>query len=329
MKLVVIIPCLNEERTIADVIAAIPPERDMVDEIETIVVDDGSIDGTAECARSAGARVVSHPVNMGVGAAFQTGITCALRAGADVVVNMDGDGQFNPADIPQLLAPILKDEADFVTASRFLDPELEPDMPRVKKWGNHRIAQLVSVLVGQRFRDVSCGYRAYSREAAMRLTLFGSFTYTQETFLDLAFKGMRIKEIPVRVRGVREFGQSRVASNLWRYALNTSKIIFRTFRDYRPMTFFSAVAALFFFVAMAHGLFFVGHYLATGVFWPHKWAGMVAAFFAAMAVIALVTGLLADMLDRIRRNQEELLYLARCRSYGNRDARPTTPTTAR
>ncbi len=311
MYLNVIIPCLNEEKTIGDVISKVPRDINGITSVDVIVVDDGSTDNTAGIARENGAIVISHPDNLGVGAAFQTGVNEAIRRGSDIIVSMDGDGQFNPEDIAVLTKPILEGQADFVTASRFKKKDLVPEMPFIKKWGNRQISRIVSFLVENNFSDVSCGFRAYSQETALNLNLFGKFTYTHETFLDLAFKGKRIVEIPVRVKGAREFGESRVASNLWLYGINALKIILRTYRDYKPMRFFGFLSLSFLIIASGLGLFFFAHYLRTGAFSPHLWAGFISGFSFFMAIIFFVTGLLADMLDRIRRNQETLLYLSK------------------
>lgn len=314
MHLAIIIPCLNEEKTIATVIDAIPKKIKGIASKDIIVVDDGSTDATPAIAKEKGAHVVSHATNQGVGKAFQTGLSAALDHGADIIVNMDGDGQFNPKDIPTLIAPILAKEADFATASRFMKKEFVPTMPGIKKWGNRRIAGLVSFLVGKKFYDVSCGFRAYSQEAALQMNLFGKFTYTQETFLDLAFKDIKMVEVPLQIRGVREFGKSRVASNLWRYAVNSSKIIFRTFRDYKPMRFFGGFALSFFLAAAALLAFFIRHRVTTGSFSPHLWAGFTGAGLGMVGLFLFITGLLADMLDRLRKNQEKLLYYERRRT---------------
>ena len=316
MKLAVIIPCLNEEKTIGNVLARVPKPRAPFASTIVIVVDDGSQDKTAEIARKAGASVVSHGINRGVGVAFSTGISEALHRGADVIVNMDGDGQFDPADMPKLVAPILDNRADFVTASRFLDPRIVPSMPTVKKWGNRRIAGLISSLIGTRFCDVSCGFRAYSRESALSLTLVGQFTYTQETFLDLAFKGFRILEVPVVVRGEREFGESRVASSIVRYAINSGKIIFRSYRDYRPLHVFGALSAWSLLAGGSLLAFLLYHYLTTGRFSGHLWAGFVGGAFTFLSVVLLLVGVVADMLDRIRLHQERILYYQKKMMYG-------------
>ena len=312
--LVVIIPCFNEEKTIGKVISSIPKTIPGIDVIDILAIDDGSTDNSISEARKYGAEVVSHIQNMGVGAAFQTGIQQALNMGADLVVNMDGDGQFNAQDIPRLLQPILEGRADFVTASRFKDTRLVPTMPWIKKWGNRRMSGLISMLAGQKFYDVSCGFRAYSNEALLHLNLLGKFTYTQETFLDLAFKGLKIIEVPLKVRGEREHGKSKVASNVLKYAYNSAKIIFRTLRDYKPLRFFGTIAAILFLLSFFLGAFFFLHYIQTGQFTGHLWAGFSSGFLLLFSFLFLVTGLLADMFDRIRITQERILYLEKKRA---------------
>jgi glycosyltransferase involved in cell wall biosynthesis len=219
LRLLVLLPALNEALTIGDVIRRIPRDMPGIRSIEVVVIDDGSTDGTAEIARASGANVFSHSRNMGVGSALKTGLAEAIRGGFDIAVNIDSDGQFSPEDIPKLIAPIVSREADFVSASRFKDLTLTPG-----------------------FYDVSCGFRAHSREAMLRLTLMGNFTYTQETFLMLNHYGLRMMELPIAVRGVRTHGESRVASNLLTYAVRASRIIMAFVRDYRPSLFFSMIA---------------------------------------------------------------------------------------
>jgi len=225
LGLLVVIPALNEERTVAEVIRGIPQDLAGVASVEVLVVDDGSTDRTAEEAAAAGALVIRHPTPRGVGASFASSLRYAIDRGADLVVSIDADGQFDPADIRALIRPVVADEADFATASRFADPALVPRMPALKLWGNRAMARLVSRLAGQSFHDVSCGMRCYGRRALLSLNPMGRFTYTQEVFLNLAFKQLRIVEVPVAVRGEREFGESRVAGNLWTYAFKTSGII--------------------------------------------------------------------------------------------------------
>jgi glycosyltransferase involved in cell wall biosynthesis len=237
MKLVVQIPALNEAITIKEVIESIPRDISGIDEVDVVVVDDGSTDATADLAREAGAQVVRHEKPRGVGAAFRSGIDKSGTLGADIICTIDADMQFNPADIPKLVEPIARGEADFVTASRFKDPKLIPSMPKAKKWGNDFMARWISALTKKRFYDVSCGFRAYSRNAYLRLVLTGDFTYTHETFLCLAYAQVPMLEVPIKVRGEREHGESRVANNLFNYGWSTASIILKTYRDYRPLRF--------------------------------------------------------------------------------------------
>jgi glycosyltransferase involved in cell wall biosynthesis len=308
MHLVIVMPALNESATIGEVISSLPEKFAGINRVNVVVVDDGSTDNTREIASDRGAVVVSHSKNLGVGAAFQTGVNKALDLKADIMVNIDADGQFDTSDIPSIINPLIEGEADFVTASRFLDKNLRPVMPWIKYLGNKAMSLLISKLTKRKFYDVSCGFRAYSKESLLRLNLFGKFTYTQETFIDLAFKGLRIKELPVRVKGVREHGKSRVASNLFKYGLNSLRIILHSFIDYRPLSVFGALAFILFLVGVPFGMFFIIHYLKTGKFSPHIWAGFTSGFFVVMSFVVFVFSLLGDMLSRMRLNQEEILY---------------------
>src|SRR5688572_12779843 len=173
MKLVVTIPALNEEKTIAGVVGGIPRHIPGIHDVEVIVINDGSTDRTAEEAEAAGAMVVNVKGRPGLGTIFRIGVERAMRRGADIICNIDGDGQFDPRDIAKLVVPLLRDEADFVTCSRFADPSLLPTMPRVKFLGNRVVTGLINwVCGGTKFSDVSCGFRAFNREAAYRMTLF-------------------------------------------------------------------------------------------------------------------------------------------------------------
>lgn len=302
-QIAVVIPVFNEENTIAAVIRDIPK---YVDDI--IVIDDGSSDRSAEIAGEAGAHVVKHPKNRGVGATFQTGLAAAAALNPDILINIDADGQFDPQDMHKLLDPIVEKRADFVTASRFMDPNHRPDSSRLKLWGNKLMSRLVSKISGRKFHDVSCGFRAYSREALMRLNIFGAFTYTHETFLDFSIKNISIIEVPIRLKGPRTHGKSKVASNLFAYAFKTMKIIMKTLRDFKPLCLFGFVSAILFLSGGLSGIFLLVHYLHSGGFSPHKWAGFLSGFLILLSLLALLTGFILDMFARMRLNQEEMLY---------------------
>ncbi len=316
LHLVVIMPALNEEATIAEVIRRVPREFPGVEAVDVVVIDDGSKDRTADLARQAGAHVVRHPYNMGVGAAFATGIDAALRRGADIIVNVDSDGQFSPEDIPALVRPIIEEGYGFVTCTRFGNRDYVPEMPRIKRWGNRLMCRLVNWIIwGAKFTDVSCGFRAYSRDTALRLNLFGKFTYTQESFIDLAAKGVRMTEVPLRVRGVREHGKSRVASNLWKYAFESLPIIVRAMRDTRPLKFFGLLALVFFLLGVGLGGFVSVWWCATGRTSP--WTSLITMSAASiiLSVLVGVTALLADQMGRLKKTQDEVLRFQRLEYY--------------
>jgi glycosyltransferase involved in cell wall biosynthesis len=329
-RLLVIIPALNEAATIQAVIAGVPRDIPGVAETEVLVIDDGSSDDTADRARAAGAEVISHSRSLGVGVAIQRGLSEAVRRGADLAVNIDGDGQFEPDDIRLLVQPVLDRRAEFVSASRFKDPGLTPRMPLLKRCGNQWMSRLISFIIGQRFWDVSCGFRAYSSEALLRLALQGRFTYTQESFLVLSFKGVSILELPIAVRGSREHGRSRVASSLGLYAIRTGSIIFSCFRDYRPSLVFNGIAVAMIVLAAIFGAFFLGHRVISGTFSPHIWSGFVAAGFFTIGFAVFLAGQLAAMINRVRFLQEEQLYLLRLqfRIKSERDPSAKTPAAA-
>lgn len=303
------LPAFNEAVTIADVVGRVPRSFVGVADVQVLVVDDGSTDGTAELASGAGAIVVRHPVNLGVGCAFQSLVKTAVRMRADLLVTIDADGQFNPADIGALIQPILQGEAQVCTASRFADRSLVPEMPWVKKWGNHRVAGLVSRMTGQRFHDVSCGFRAYAREALLQLTVRHSFTYTHETFLDLAAKRVAIREIPLPVRGTREHGSSKVARSVLKYGWRTATIMLRTYRDQRPLALCVMLAIPCFLAGIALLGWSYGHLMAQGT-WL-KWAAFAGGGAHALGLALLFFGFMADIATRLRQNQEEILYWLR------------------
>jgi len=317
MKLVIIIPALNEAKTIGTVIQAIPKHFDGINQTEIIVVDDGSTDQTVTTAQHNGATVVRHQQNMGVGAAFHTGIRAALEADADIIVNIDADGQFNPLDISTLIKPIQNGTAGFVTASRFAKKEFLPDMPAIKKWGNMWMTRIINILTGQNFTDVSCGFRAYSRDTALQLTLFGHFTYTQETFIDLTFKRVAMLEVPLKIRGEREFGTSRVASNLWRYGTKAATIIFRAARDYYSFYFFGIPGVTILGLGILIGLFLAYHYYQTGQTSPYRSLVAVSGVLMILGLLFFFLSMLADMLHRNRLLLDETLYLSRKAAFKN------------
>ncbi len=310
MKLVILIPAFNEEKSLGKVLGKIPRKIKGIDKIDVLVVNDGSTDQTAAVARQNGAKVISHQKNRGLGAAFKTGIDEALKMGADIIVNIDADGQFNPKDIPLLIAPILSGQAQMATATRFKEKALIPaNIPPAKLWGNRQFTKLVNFLTGENFTDTQCGFRAYSREAALRLNLFGQFTYTQEVFIDLLEKGMNIVEVPLKVTYFKNSQRkSAISGSLLKYGFRALEIILRTFRDYRPLLFFGipgmAICLPGFILALGSLIYWLILQKTTPVR-MYLFTGIVLILFGFLLIFL---ALVADMFKRMRKNQEEILY---------------------
>ncbi|MFC1701119.1 glycosyltransferase family 2 protein [Patescibacteria group bacterium] len=318
MKLIINIPAYNEEKTIVEVIKNIPSRIEGIDNIEIVVVDDGSIDNTVKRVQSeTNGLVISHGQNKGVGVAFHTGVDYALKHRADILVNIDADSQFNPLDVAKIIQPILDNQADFITGSRFINKQFIPGMPGIKLWGNKKVAGLISRLINKKFYDVSCGFRAFNKEALLNLNLFGQFTYTQEVFLDLSFKGLRIKEVPINVRYFVN-RQSRVYKGAFHYAINILKIILKTMRDYRPLKFFGTIGFVVFLSGLFFDFFIIIFFIQTGAFTPHKWVGFMGIFLNIIGLIILVLALVIDMLYRVRMNQEKILYYQKKKFYSSK-----------
>lgn len=309
-KVLIALPALDEAASIRDVLRRLPRELAGAGTVSRLVVDDGSSDRTAAIADEEGARVVRHGRTLGVGQAFHTALEQALRHGADLLVTVDADGQFDPDQIGDLIEPILAGRADFVTGTRFAAAARPDGMPATKYWGNRFVTAILRWVTGRRLTDVSCGFRAYSREALYHLNLFGKFTYTQETILDLSFKGLRLAEVPVSVRyfpGRR----SRVAGSVRRYGVNALKIITRTARDFKPMRFFGWLGAATFLLGLTLDGWLFAYFLRNGSFSPYKFVGFVGVTFNVAGILIFGLALFADMLDRMRVNQERLLYYQR------------------
>jgi glycosyltransferase involved in cell wall biosynthesis len=305
-KVLVALPAFDEEATIADVIAGIPGTAHGL-ELDVLTVDDGSFDRTAEMAGKAGAAVISHGRNLGLGEAFRTALKYARDNGYHMMVTIDSDGQFDPAQIPLLMEPILSGRADFVTASRFADPDLTPEMPAMKKWGNRRVARLVGSLSGVEIEDATCGFRAYGPAALERLSSFSRFTYTQEVIIDLASKGLSIVEVPVEVLGERPVGDSRIARSLWRYAILSLAAMYSISHDHRPWRFYGIPALVLFVIGVCADLFVLVRWILVGRITPFTAVGLGGLFLITFAALLFLFASLADTASHNRRLIESIL----------------------
>ncbi|MGI0057713.1 MAG: glycosyltransferase family 2 protein, partial [Nitrosarchaeum sp.] len=229
---------------IAKAVQSIPRRILGVDQVQVLVVNDGSADNTVDCAMNGGAdRVVSHKRNSGVGAAFMTGIRNAILMNADIVVTIDADSQFDSNQIHEIVVPIMNNQADVVIGSRF-QGKSPKNIPKIKLLGNKIFSRLVSLVVGQKFTDTQTGLRAYSKDSLLQISVVNDFTYTQEVLIDLKFKGLHITEVPVSVT-YDDRRKSRVVKNIFNYTARSLSIIARTLMYHRPVFSFGILGAIF------------------------------------------------------------------------------------
>ena len=319
MKLLVAIPALNEDVTIKQVISGIPRTIGPL-YVDVLVVDDGSTDSTASLAKEAGACVVSHGSNMGLGTVFRTMLSYARENGYHYMVTIDADGQFDPRDIILLVTPALEDSADFVTASRFKDRALTPRMPKLKKWGNARVAKLVSNLAGIHVEDATCGFRVYGPRALDRVSCFSRFTYTQEVLIDIARKGLRIEEVPLSIRGEREHGKSRIASNLWRYGHLSLEAMYSVAHGHSPWRFYGKPAFMLILCGASLDLFVLVRWLVVGKITPYAAFGIGGLFLITFGILLILFASIADISAANRKMLEEITaYETRKRRTDNID----------
>ncbi len=319
MHLVVISICKDEESTIGEVLDRVPKSIPGISSIDKLVVSDGSSDDTAAVARAHGAVVIEGTEQRRLAFRFQQAIDTALEMGADIAVNIDGDLQFDSGDIPHLVGPIVAGEADFVAADRFTDAETgqrrKPEnMPSGKYWGNRLGAKVVSALSSRDFNDVTCGFRAYNRDALLSININTKYTYTQETFQILAQTGKAIETVPTHVT-YYPGRRSRVVTSFWGFLATSAVNILRSYRDFAPLRFFVALGLLP-LLSGALSVGFVGvHWLRTSKTSPYTSIGILGAYAFSLGIILIVVGLVADMLVRSTRNQEKILRLLKEERY--------------
>lgn len=311
MKLVVFSICKDEAETIGKVLDGIPANIPGIKTIEKWVIDDGSSDKTAYIAEKHGAHVVSDGASKRLAFRFREALEIALDRGADIMVNIDGDMQFNPADIPKLVQPVVKGEADFVAADRFTSASTgrrrrPTGMPVVKYLGNKMGAKIIGMLSQSRFNDVTCGFRAYGPKALVALNINGTYTYTQESFQVLAMKKLRIMAIPVPVK-YYPGRKSRVVTNILKFVGQSAINILRSYRDFAPLRFFGLLGLLPFIFGLACSGFFFAHWIITGSLSPYKFLGFTGLYLVTLGILFWALGLVADMLSRMLNNQEKIL----------------------
>jgi len=305
MKLIVTIPAYNEENTIDKVISEIPRQIDGIDTVEVLVINDGSTDNTVTVAKDAGAdHIITLKENQGLAFAFRTGLEEALKRGADIIVNTDADFQYNQQQIPDLVKPVLEHKADIVLGSRF-SGHIEHMLPQ-KRIGNIIATRVTRMASGYPVTDAQTGFRAFSRDAALRMNILSDYTYVQETIMQAVNHNLTMVEIPIDFR--RRDGNSRLMSGVFNYAKRAASTIMRTYRDYEPLKVFGLIGLVFMLAGMVTGARVFIHYLLTGMVTPYMPSAVLTVILGIMGVQIIVFGLIADMLKTQRAIGEEVLY---------------------
>jgi len=307
MKLIIQIPCYNEEKTLPEVIADLPRQVDQVDTIEYLVIDDGSSDRTVEVARQLGVHhVLSMGSNCGLATTFLAGMRYCLELGADIIVNTDGDNQYQGGCIPELIKPVVTGELDIVVGARPIEEIAH--FSWLKKKLQRLGSRMVRQFSGTDITDTTSGFRAYSAEAAMRLNVFNRYTYTLETIIQAGHMNMRIGHVQIKVNPKTR--ESRLISSIPHYVWISGTIILRSYVTYKPLR-------TFLYLAMLPGL--------TGIFLYFRWLFMgaagrypsliLASALIIIGVLLLILGILSDIISANRRLIQEDIYLQRKQMY--------------
>ena len=302
MKLIIQIPCLNEAGTLATALATLPRHVEGFETVEWLVVDDGSTDDTAELARKLGVdHVIRHPVNRGLATAFMTGIDTALRYGADVIVNTDADNQYEAADIPLLVQPILQHRADMVIGARPIAQTehfswIKKQLQLFGSWAV-RVASKTNVA------DAPSGFRAMTREAAMRLNVFNAYTYTLETIIQAGLSNLTVVSVPIRTNP--DLRPSRLVKSIPNYVKRSLVTILRVFVTYRPLTLFMWISAILALVGIGLGARFLV-YLVESDGNGHVQSLILAALCITLGGLSFMIGLVADLIATNRKLMEQV-----------------------
>lgn len=305
MKLMIQIPCLNEEETLRATLADIPKQIEGVDEIEVLIIDDGSTDRTSEVAREAGvAHVLRFAQNRGLGNAFAAGFDFCLMHGADIIVNTDGDNQYYGGDIPTLVRPILEGRAELVIGDR--EPAKVAHFSGAKKFLQNLGSQVVSKLADLEVPDVASGFKAYSREAASLVSMSTDFDHTVDHVIQAGRK--RIPTVVVPIRTNDKLRESRLFSSPAEFVMRSLGIMVRVYASYGAMKMFSAVGMVTFLIGFLLGLRFVYFFL----FSDHPDMHVQSLILAAIAMLAgfqmILTGVVADLISKNRTILESVSY---------------------
>jgi glycosyltransferase involved in cell wall biosynthesis len=308
MKLIIQIPCFDEEHTLPETLADLPREIAGIDEVEWLVVDDGSTDRTIEVARAGGVQhIVRLTNNKGLAAAFQAGLDASLKLGADIIVNTDADNQYDGRDIPKLVAPILAGDADMVIGDRETDhvEDFSPLKKRLQRWGSAVVRRASNTNVP----DTTSGFRAYNREAALQMQVVSKFTYTLESIIQAGKMLVAVDHVPIRTNAKTR--ESRLFPSMWAYVRRNTVSIFRIYTLYEPLRVFLAVAAMFALIGAVIWARFLWFYLFSDEPGQHLQSLILGSTLFIVAVQLAALGVVGDILAGSRLVQQRILERVR------------------
>jgi len=300
------VPCYNEENTLPLVFKSIPKQIEGVDAVETLIIDDGSSDKTAEVAKELGAtKVVSHVGNKGLAKAFATGINTALDMGADIIVNTDGDNQYPQQSIPQLIKPIISGVADIVVGDR--QTSKISHFSFIKKRLQSFGSWVVRLASDTKIPDAVSGFRAYSREAALRLNVVTSFSYCVETIVQAGKRRITITHIPVETNPKTR--ESRLFKNMGQHIVESAKTIIRVYSMYQPFKVFATLGVIILFVGVIGlGRFFYFYFFVPSQASGHIQSVVISSILFLVGFQVMLIGLLSDLISINRKLIEDALY---------------------
>jgi glycosyltransferase involved in cell wall biosynthesis len=308
MKLIVQIPCLNEEDTLAETVRDIPRTIEGIDQVEVLVIDDGSTDDTARVAREAGVdHIVRFPRNRGLGHAFKEGFDTCLKLGADIIINTDGDNQYFGGDVPMLVKPIIEGRADLVIGDRQTGSigHFSPLKRYLQSVGSRTISRMATLTVP----DVASGFRAFSREAALRLSTFTDFDHTAEHVVESGQNRFAVVSVPVRTNPKAR--ESRLFSNLGEFVFRSGIISLRTYARYKALKIFTLFGVLTFAVGALLGVRFLYYFFFTAEGELHIQSVVLGAVLLLAGFQMFLTGIVADLIATNRSLMEETLTRVR------------------
>ncbi len=315
MKLIIQIPCYNEAETLEIALNDLPKHIDGIDEIEYLIINDGSKDNTVEVAKKWGVHyVVNFKQNKGLAKGFMAGLDACLRNGADIIVNTDADNQYVGEDIEKLVRPILNGEADMVIGERPID-ETEHFSPLKKKL-QHFGSWVVRKASKTDIPDAPSGFRAYSREAALRMNVVNEYTYTLETIVQAGRNKIALTSVPIRTNG--ELRPSRLFNSMMGYVKKSMLTIIRAFLMYKPLMFFTTIGSILSLCGVGIGIRFLFFYFGgTGA--GHIQSLILASMMIMLGVMIIIVGLQGDIIAANRKLLEDIQYHVRRLDYDNQE----------